>query len=638
MAIPRDKIDEILTSANVVEVIGDYVRLKKRGRSFLGLCPFHTEKTPSFSVSAEKGLFKCFGCGRGGNVFGFLMEYEKISFIDAVKKLAEKYGITLPEERQRSGKPDQEREDLYAVSAFASRLFQDVLRSGKESEALTYLKRRNWNQETLTTFQIGIAPDSWDELLTKATAQGLVMETLVTAGLVVKRDDGKLYDRFRRRLIFPIHSYFGKIVGFGARAIRPGDEPKYLNSPETPIYSKSQILYGLYQAIAAIRDLEYVIIVEGYADVLSVHQSGLKNVVATSGTALTPEQIKLLARYTRNFIFLYDADSAGAHAMVRGVDIIIEQGYDVKIVQLPSGEDPDSFVQAKGKEALEQYIRSAISFVDFILLQHQSEGKFEAPDQKASAIRSVLQVLVKMDDELRRDFYIKHIAEKYDVYETVLHRELEKLRTELQKNIPRAEPKSIDRDVHTEDTIAFPAQTLPPSERDFLSNIFQAPEFVINIVLNSVHIEDFQDERVRQIVHALMEQKEVFGEINLPQLEVELVETELQRMVADLSITKYHVSERWNELQIVRPPNYMQLLFDNYKGIAKAFIDKRIAEKQKQMRSRIQSGIDESPLMAQYQQYMRFRQAILHAHLFEDMESIRRELMQHEEFGEMRAG
>lgn len=630
MPIPREKIDEVLDSANIVDVIGGYVRLKKAGRNFLGLCPFHTEKTPSFSVSAEKGLFKCFGCGRGGNIFTFLMEHEKISFVEAVKQLAQKYGITIAEDASRQTKPDEGKERLYAATEYTAKFFHESLGHHASEEARQYVKRRKWSEETRKKFLLGFAPDAWDELLSKATKVGYDTETLVTTGLLIKRDDGKMYDRFRRRVVFPIHSHFGKIIGFGARAIRPGDEPKYLNSPETPIYNKSQVLYGLFQAAQMIREKDAVIIVEGYADVLSVDQAGLHNVVATSGTALTPEQIKLLARYTHNFIFIYDADSAGAKAMVRGIEVIIEQGYDVKIVRLPAGDDPDSFVQAKGGKALEELLRSALTFVDFIFMQHQAEGKFNSPDEKSTAVRHVLSFLAKMDDELRRDFYVKHIAEKYDVYETVLHRELDKLHKELQRTAQRRETSArFDRSDIDQPQRSVGFVVIPPAERDFLTNIFQAPAEVMHTVLSSVHVEDFRDERVRHIVRVLMEQKEVYGSTNLAQLEVDVEEIELQRLVAELSIPKYSVSERWSEHQIVRAPNYLQLLLDNYKRIAAAMIDEKILENQKQLKARMPE--DEIDLMKEHQLFLHYKQTVTQAISFEEIEKLRREMMMKEE-------
>ncbi len=626
MNIPRDKIDEILASTNIVDVVSGFVRLKKTGRNFVGLCPFHTEKTPSFSVSAEKSLFKCFGCGRGGNVFTFLMEHQKISFTEAVMQLAERYGISLPEETPRGRKEEEGKELLYSTTQFAADFFRNVFSKPDSEEALQYLKKRKWSEETQKTFQIGYAPDEWDALLMKASASSLDLESFVTTGLLVKREDGKTYDRFRRRLIFPIHSSFGKIIGFGARAIRAGDEPKYLNSPETPIYNKSYVLYGLHQAASTIREKDSVIIVEGYADVISVHQAGLKNVVATSGTALTPEQIKLLARYTKNFFFVYDADSAGAKAMIRGVDVISEQGYDVKVVELPSGEDPDSYVQSRGGKALEEMLQTAQTFVDFIIHQSQVEGKFQTPEQKSEAIRRVVILLAKMDDELRRDFYIKHVAERYDIYESVLHRELEKQRKEFKRLTARLSGAQQVRRFDQEEKDAVVIQrTISPGERDFLSNIFQAPEKVMNEVLRFIHVEDFLDERIQQIVHVLMEQKEVFGRINIAQLEVELEDIELQRLVTDLTMPKYSVSSRWEEYQIVEEPDYKRLLFDNYKHIIAALIERLIESNQKRLKMSRDPSDEVLPLMEGYQRLMNSKQTIVRAVTFEEIEEIRKE-------------
>ena len=634
MTISRDKIDEVLFAANIVDVIGGYVRLKKAGRNFIGLCPFHTEKTPSFSVSLEKSLFKCFGCGRGGNVLTFLMEHQKIPFVDAIQQLATRYGIRIPKETARSQKQEEGKELLFAATQFAADYYQSLLSKPGGEEAAQYLKRRKWSDTIQKKFLLGFAADEWEGLLDRSSKSGLAQDAFISSGLLIKRDDGKMYDRFRHRIIFPIHSPFGKIIGFGARAIKAGDEPKYLNSPETGIYNKSQALYGLFQASQAIREKDSVIIVEGYADVLSVYQSGLQNVVATSGTALTPDQIRLLSRYTKNFYFIYDADSAGANAMVRGIEVIIEQGFDVKIVQLPSGEDPDSFVQSRGRESLEESMQSAELFVDFILSQAQMEGKDRSPEHKSQALKQVILLLAKMDDELRRTFYIKHISERYDVYETVLHRELEKQRKELNRSALRSNAAAKQRITEPDD--AAPARNLPmsPGERDFLSNIFQSSDAVRLEILGCIHVDDFQDERVRRILQVLMEQREIYGKVQFAQLEVDLDDIGLQRLVADLSIPKYSVSHRWEEHQIVSEPNYRQMLLDNYKLIVLRQVDSLVQKNQLQMKAVRKDEEALVEMIKEYQSLLKFKEALALSNSFEALEQVRRQYAQKEIFSE----
>lgn len=628
MNIPRDKIDEVLAAANIVDVVGEVVRLRKSGRNYLGLCPFHVEKTPSFTVSAEKSLFKCFGCGKGGNVITFLMEQQKTSFPETVRLLARRYGISLPEETDASRQEDEGREALYQATQYAADFFAATLASGTGAAANKYLHKRKWSEETRKRFHLGCAPAEWDALLRTVVRSGRDAETFLAAGLFIRRDDGTLYDRFRNRLVFPIHSPFGKIVGFGARVIEKGDEPKYINSPETPVYNKSQVLYGLFQASRAIRERECVVLVEGYADVISLAQAGILNVVATSGTSLTPEQIRLIARYSRNFYFVYDADSAGAKAMIRGIDLIIEQGFDVKIIRLPAGEDPDSFVQSRGREAFDALQASALSFVDYIITEARAEGKFDSPEQKSLVLRRVLGLLAKLDDEIRRDFYIKRIAESYDVYETVLYRELQKLKREARRGSQRRE-EATDAGPAAAPPAASGAPSLPPLERDFLANFLRTDPAELAQILPEVmpHIRtaDFTSDAARSIVEKLLEQWDLEGTVRFASLELDLEEEDLRQLVAELSIDRYTVSRRWSELQNVREPEPGALLLENYRGILGARLDARVALHQKRLK---ESG--DTPetvdLVRQYQLLLAARQRCMQVANFAELDGVRQEL------------
>ena len=349
MKIPQEKIDEIRAASDAVDVISKYVQLKKRGKDYLGLCPFHQEKTPSFSVSPQKQLFYCFGCHRGGDVVKFVMEYEKSSYVEALEQLAERAGITITR-TEEAYEAANETEKLYNVMSYAARMFYTNLTKSNEGEfALAYFRDRGFTNQTMTTFGLGYSLRSWESLLKKAQEDGIDPEDLSKVGLIRRREDGSGYDTFRGRAMFPIFNTTGRVIAFGARKLYDDDTlGKYINSSETSIYHKSKVLYGLSQAKDAIRERDFAILVEGYADLISVFQAGTKNIVASSGTALTPEQIQLISRYTKNITLVYDADSAGANAMMRGVDLILEGGLDVHIVQLPEGDDPDSFVQKNG--------------------------------------------------------------------------------------------------------------------------------------------------------------------------------------------------------------------------------------------------------------------------------------------------
>jgi DNA primase len=574
MRYSEEKIEEIRTAADIVEVISGFVHLRKAGRNFVGLCPFHQEKTPSFNVNIEKGFYRCFGCGKGGNVFTFLMEVEKISFIEAVQTLAQRYGIPLPEEERRSERSDETRDKLFEATSIAARFFFDSLYSAEGERAVQYLRGREWNDDTLRRFGIGYAPDSWDGLLRHASAKGVEEQTLEDAGLVIRNDAGRVYDRFRGRVIFPIISTRKKVLGFGARAM--GDEqPKYLNSPETAIYSKSRVLYGFQMAMNAIRSMESVIIVEGYADTLSLVQAGIENVVATSGTALTPDQVKMLTRYTRLFYFLYDADSAGFNAMVRGVDIMIEQGCDPRIVRLPAGEDPDSFVRLRGREGVLREVAKAVSFVDFITARYKQEGKLDSPEGVTEAVRHIVSLLAKMNDPIRRGLYITHIAEKFSLYESVLYAELEKMRIPARRYVlPRVVPVAGNGS----DAPAVQVGEVPLFERAFLEYLLNASADVISETLRFVHIEFFTDERIRSLLNLVLDQYVNEGKIDIARIGDQLGDDmAMSSIFASMLMPKQTPSSRWAELQTVHEPDQRRALLDAYKKILLELLDKRMS-------------------------------------------------------------
>ena len=424
---PPEFIEQLRSSVDIVEYIGQFVQLKKRGKNFIGLCPFHSEKTPSFSVSAEKQMYYCFGCGKGGSIYKFLDEFEKLTFPEAVQRLAERAGIPLPK-IHNDEQEISETEELYEILRRTAKHFHDQLVHSNEGEfALEYLHKRKLSSDTIRKFGLGYAPRNWEFLVGKFREENISLEFAEKVGVIKKRDDGSYYDTFRGRVTFPIFNTMGKVVGFGARKLYDDDNlGKYINSSETPVYNKSKILYGLNFSKDAIREKENAILVEGYADYLSLFQTGIENVIASSGTALTEEQIQLLSRFTRTVTILYDADTAGSNAALRGVDLVLAKSLDVRIVQLPEGEDPDTFVQKFGKEEAEKRISNAISFIDFIADSFLSRGKFSTPEGMTEAVRSIVQSIAKIPDEIKREFFIKRVSEKYAIRESTLLLELEK--------------------------------------------------------------------------------------------------------------------------------------------------------------------------------------------------------------------
>lgn len=449
--IRPETIEKVLETARIEEVIGDFLTLKKRGSNFIGNCPFHNEKTPSFSVSASKGIFKCFGCGKSGNVFGFVMEHEHLTYPDAVKFVAAKYKIEIEEQiptEEESAAIDA-RESLFAVTSFATKWFEDQLWNTDEGRAigLSYFNDREFRPETIKKFNLGFSPDRRDAFSKHAINNGYKLEFLESSGLSVVRED-RYFDRFKGRVIFPIHNVSGRIVGFGARILTSDKTiAKYLNSPESEIYHKSRILYGLYQSRKAIGDADNCLLVEGYTDVISLHQAGIQNVVASSGTSLTTEQIRLIKRFTSNITILYDGDPAGIKASFRGIDMVLSEGMNVRILLFPDNDDPDSFARKHHPDEVITFIKqNSRDFINFktTLLLEDAKGD---PIKRAGLIREILTSIALVPDTIIRTEYIKECSVLMDFDEAVLFRELSKLLKQKLAKIDQREeeqPEAFD--------------------------------------------------------------------------------------------------------------------------------------------------------------------------------------------------
>jgi DNA primase len=422
--INQDTIGKIMDTARIEEVVGDFVPLKKRGSSLIGNCPFHNEKTPSFHVSVAKGIYKCFGCGKGGDSVHFIMDHEKYSYPEALKYLANKYNIEVEEIAQspQNIEAQNARESLYIVSEYAAAYFANELWTGEEGRAigLSYFKERGFREDIVKKFQLGYSPD---------VAAGHKEDYLERTGLAIRNDKGKLYDRFRGRVMFPIHNFTGRVIGFGGRTLKTDKNvPKYVNSPESEIYHKSNVLYGLFHAKKAIRDADNCYLVEGYADVLSVHQAGVENVVASSGTSLTTEQIRLIGRFTQNVTILYDGDAAGIKASLRGLDMILEEGLNVKVVLFPDGHDPDSYMHHVGSGEFKKYIENTRK--DFILYKAGILLKEAGTDpiKRAGIIRDIVESIAKIPDDIKASVFIRECSGLLQIEERTLLSELNKIR------------------------------------------------------------------------------------------------------------------------------------------------------------------------------------------------------------------
>jgi DNA primase len=428
--VSPDQLDRIREATNIVDLVSEHVRLKKRGRNFVGLCPFHNEKTASFNVLEDRGIFKCFGCGKGGDVFSFVMQIEGLTFPEAIQKLAKRANIELEgSQNEEEDAARSERESIYHALREAAAFYYRVLRSPEGSGAMSYLRNRGLDDDIMRKFGLGYAPERSGLLIDHLVNKGIDIDKLERAGLIARRDSGDYYERFRGRVIFPVFNATGRIVGFGGRIMpnAPKELAKYINSPDTQVYHKSQVLYGLFQGKDSIRKAGFAILVEGYADVLAVFQSGIENVVAASGTSLTVEQLKLLKRYTNSIVLLFDADTAGKNATMRGIELAIEAGFDVGTVILPSGEDPDSFIRLNGKEAFDAAIEHRQTFIEAKAQIFEDQGAFSDPGRKTQAIISILETIKKVPNDIKQQFYIQKLGERFHLSEQLLSTELAKL-------------------------------------------------------------------------------------------------------------------------------------------------------------------------------------------------------------------
>lgn len=463
-------IEEIRQNNDIVEVISEYTNLKKAGKNYQGLCPFHNEKTPSFSVNADKQLFHCFGCKAGGNVFNFIMKIENLNFSEAIELLAKRAKIVLPNYGDDRIKGEKDR--LYEVNLLANRYFHYLLLQTKSGEkARAYLKQRGIAPETMEKFRLGYAANGWDGLLNSLSKRGFSPEILEKVGLVVPRkQQSGYYDRFRNRLIFPIFDLRGRVIGFGGRVL-DDSLPKYLNSPETLLFNKSKSLYGLYHSRESIRTKQQVIMVEGYMDFLSLYQAGVENVVASLGTALTQEQAKLLTRYAGEVIIAYDADVAGAAATMRGLEILQSQGLRVKILDLPAGDDPDSFLRRKGKEAFLDLLANSLPWVEYNLQKTLNEYR-TTTGSKGQIVEKLLPILAKVNNQIERDEYIRSLSEKLSIREEALRLELRKIKRQPERGKLRNREEKI-RNNNNDRVFTFPSLK---AERTLLSLILKNKE------------------------------------------------------------------------------------------------------------------------------------------------------------------
>lgn len=561
--IPREKVEEIINASRIEEVVGEYVTLKKRGANLLGVCPFHNEKTPSFTVSPAKGIYKCFGCGKAGDSVRFIMEHDSMSYPDALRHLANKYNITIEEIQltDEALQSQNERESVLISIKYAADYFVQQLWDTEEGQniGLSYFEERGFSKDTIRKFGLGYSKDGWSHFYEHAISQGYKHDFLQRAGLITTNESGKSFDLFRGRVMFPIHDLSGRVVAFGGRIMKKDPKsPKYVNSPETEVYHKSNVLYGMFFAKQDIRKYDRCYLVEGYTDVVTLNQGGIANVVASSGTSLTEGQIKLIKRFTDNVVVLYDGDQAGLKASLRGVDLILEQGLNVKVVTFPDGEDPDSYCKAVGGEKFSEYIhRNEKDFIIFksnLLLADSAND----PVKRAEVIKDIVESIAKVPDSIKRSVFIKECSKLLEIQEQVLINEMNKLlrnkrkeEKDLQQQLPE-EPLNYE-ELLKENEIEL--NTSEYQERDIVRLLVQNSEEMYNegqtvaaYVLNEIETNElkFSNEVYQHVIAACKQRMEDKEPLN-QDFFINHEDQRISSLASDMLISRYELSARWDE-------------------------------------------------------------------------------------------
>ena len=531
--IPNDQIAQVRDATDIVALISNYLTLKKAGKGFQGLCPFHTDSSPSFHVDPNTQLYYCFGCQKGGNVYNFLMEMEKMSFVESVEFLAEKAGIALPR-TQVDDRLEKEKEALYFVNRWAANLFYKNLLSPAGKNALQYLQGRGISQEMIKTFGLGYSLPDWDGLIKQANKDSVSTEVLLKAGLVIIRTGGGYYDRFRGRFMIPIIDLYKKVLGFGGRKLVDDDSPKYINSPETPIYQKGYILFGLYQSREAIKAQDQAIFVEGYTDLISLFYAGIKNVVATSGTALTAAQAKLIRRFTENVILLYDADTSGSLAAMRGADIFLDEGLEVKIVTLPAGHDPDSYVRERGVDYFKQAISHAKSILKFKIDTLSQKLDVSSTQGKTQLVNALLESIMRIKDSIKQNLALKEVAEHFRLDERALMEQLRHIKKngQYRPSVPGiidSKPEKIKVRQKSKYDLA---------EEDLVRLVMEDTNWV-SLLIKHLELDEIFNAEIRKIFESIFHLYQTNDKLNPQKILEAITDPQVSSLMAELMTTTY---------------------------------------------------------------------------------------------------
>ena len=610
--ILRETIDEVKNRLDIVDVISDFITLKKSGQNYKGLSPFTNEKTPSFFVVPAKGIFKDFSSGKGGDSFTFLMEHEGMSYVEAIRFLAKKYGVEIKETTANAEELAQQsdREALYILMNYAREYYHHTLLHQEEGKSigLSYFRERGFNDKTIENFELGYALNEWEAFSKEAIGKGYSMDLLEKAGLVVKKQEGTSYDRFRGRVIFPIHNISGKVIAFGARMLgKEKNQPKYINSPETEIYHKSKVLYGLFQAKNSIRQNDNCYLVEGYTDVISLHQTGIENVVASSGTALTQEQIKLIRRFSENVTVLFDGDAAGIKAALRGIDLILKGGLNVRVVLFPDGEDPDSYSTRLGTSDFQKFLKeNRKDFISFKADLFAAEAGSD-PIRKAESIREIVTSIALIPDPVKRSVYIQETSNMLKIGEGVLLTELNKILINERKKAEKDRQRNVEAPPITTE---FVADMASPSKVDADSMVQYQERETIRLLLNYAD-ETLDDQKLSDFLFNELEEVDfvnpVFSEIyhalktgweegknRNSHYFLEHADEKIKKVVTDLIAHRYDLSVHWGDKYHIHIPRegdiLNELAYTNVLRLKLRVIQKMLDENKQKIKAAEEKG------------------------------------------------
>jgi DNA primase len=583
MKISDKSIKEVLLRADIISVVGNYVSLKSVGKNYVALCPFHKEKTPSFTISPQKQLFHCFGCKAGGTVVDFVMKIENFSFPEAIEHLAKMFGIKVEYEGKSTYEQDEELEKLYEYSLIASRYFYEKLFNSNEGQnALKYLKNRGIHESTIKNFALGYALSAWDGLVNFIRSKNYEIEIFEKLGLIIKKENGEYYDRFRGRIIFPIYSTSGRVIAFGGRIIVDDEEqPKYLNSPESKIYTKGKTLFGLFQTKDEIRKAQSAILVEGYMDFLSLYQSGIRNVVASAGTALTMDQIFILSRTAPNLYLVFDGDEAGQKAAVRAIDLLLQTDVNFKIVALPENEDPDSFIKNYGADKFKKFIEEGKNYIDYIYALAEKHNALNDNQSKLKVINSVIEFTARVKDPIRRELLAGEVASKFKLTKSSVLQKLDRVQKNYQKIEQRQQDLNREIDLKQNEQLKY--KELSPAERGIIKLICEVDYIYLEPIFANIDENDFINPLAGEIFKILKEHyfdlpagEKIDSLLIINKIDKE----ELKSIFADALTDRYKVSEGWEEVQevVISEKSIEKTLTDYIKNLKELSLSKKIDE------------------------------------------------------------